>query len=89
MIGVITLDGAMFVSKEAAFDIFEEQFELPEYAGRNLDALWDELTEYEFSPIVIVRARQIVSNLGDYGIKILDLFGDLQDEGLQKVTIYW
>lgn len=41
----IILDGAAMESRRAMHDTLAEAFSLPAYYGRNLDALWDCLTE--------------------------------------------
>ena len=41
----ITLDGAKMPDRSAMHDALAEAFSLPAYYGRNLDALWDCLSE--------------------------------------------
>ena len=41
----IILDGALMKDRESMHDVLTENFQLPSYYGRNLDALWDMLTE--------------------------------------------
>ena len=42
----VMLDGRLMVSREAVHDLLAQKLELPDYYGRNLDALFDVLSEY-------------------------------------------
>lgn len=83
------LRGAAFTSREAAYDYMADVFDFPSYAGKNLDALWDLLHDKPGSEIEIADAREIPEQLGDYGLKLLDVFGDLQREEGFSVHLYW
>lgn len=82
------IDGNEFVTRESGYNHLTKVFGFSESFGNNLDALWDELTELEDVEIVIENAREIPRLLEDYGLKILDVFGDLYDEGIE-LKIYW
>ena len=41
----VVVDGGLMTSREAAHDLLAARLGLPEYYGRNLDALYDALTE--------------------------------------------
>lgn len=83
------LNGLKFTSREEAYRYMREVFEFPEYFGNNLDALWDELSFSKDMFIEIRNARAIAKQLGEYGLKILDIFGDLDEiEGI-IVFIKW
>ena len=56
MLRLYPLDGRMMDSKDALHSHLYMQFSLPAYYGRNLDALWDCLTEKEPGCILIQRA---------------------------------
>lgn len=83
------LNGEKFLSREKAYDYMGEVFRFPKYFGKNLDALWDLLTFEENLYIYIENARLIPRNLGDYGLNILDLFGDLAKIEGNKIEITW
>lgn len=83
------LDGKNFKSRKGIYDYMEGVFEFPEYFGKNLDALWDLLSFEKDLRIEIENAREIPRNLGDYGLNILDVFGDLDDIEGNVVTIKW
>ena len=65
---VITIDGDRMSNRRAAHDHLTEALSLPEHYGRNLDALYDMLTERGGPTRLIVRRRDtVISFLGDYG----------------------
>lgn len=67
-IETIILDGEQMLNRQAAHDHLAEQLGLPEYYGRNLDALYDLLTERAGPTRLVVRHREaILSWLGKYG----------------------
>lgn len=82
------LDGKNFKDKSKAYSEMIRSFGFPDWFGRNLDASWDLMTSLEPSEIHIDHAREIVRNLGDYGLTLLDLFGDLEEEGY-RIHIHW
>lgn len=83
------LSGSAFETRDKAYEYMREIFDFPSYMGENLDALWDVLYELTGSEIEINNARAIPGQLGDYGLQILDVFGDLQREEGFSVHIYW
>ena len=67
-IETIVLDGEQMLNRQAAHDHLAEQLGLPEYYGRNLDALYDLLTERGSSARLVVRHKEaLLSRLGRYG----------------------
>lgn len=83
------LDGNCFKSREETYQYISKELNFPDYFGNNLDALWDILSFERDLEIKIINGRDIVRNLGEYGIKILDVFGDLQNLEGNKITILW
>ena len=83
------LNGLAFTDKEMSFSYLREIFDLPEYTGHNLDALWDVLLDLEASDILIYNAREILNQLDDYGLALLNLFGDLHQESDHNVLFFW
>ena len=64
----IVIDGERMLDRRAAHDHLAAQLSLPDYYGRNLDALYDLLTEREGPTRLVVRHREtILSWLGGYG----------------------
>ena len=77
MVRMYMLDGTMLSDRETMHDQLYMSFSLPEYYGRNLDALWDCLTEKEPGVIVIQRAEQADK---DCLLSLLGLLTDLVRE---------
>ena len=68
----IELDGRLMTDKAAAHDHLQAQLRLPAYYGRNLDALYDLLTETAEPTTVILRyADQMQQQMGAYGAALL------------------
>ncbi len=72
----ITLDGRRMDSREDAHRYIKEQLSLPDYYGRNLDALHDCLGECADMRITITYASAIRNTLGVYGQRLLRVFTD-------------
>ena len=67
-IETIILDGERMQNRRAAHDHLAERLGLPEYYGRNLDALYDLLTERSGPARLVVQHRKaLLSRLGGYG----------------------
>ncbi len=77
----VTLDGKRMTTQQDTHDYLQKELQLPDYYGKNLDALWDLLSAYyESLHIVLLNAEAIEENLGDYGKKLLQLFDDAEEE---------
>lgn len=64
----IILDGEQMPSRRKAHDHLTERLQLPDYYGRNLDGLYDLLTERREPVQLVVRHKgTILSWLGEYG----------------------
>lgn len=73
----IILDGRLMTSRDAAHDLLFEALGLPAYYGRNLDALYDCLTEMgEPTQVVVVHAKDMVEALGMYGTLLVRVLED-------------
>ena len=67
-IETIVLDGGQMLTRRSAHDHLSEQLALPEYYGRNLDALYDLLTERGSPARLVMRNRNtLLDGLGEYG----------------------
>ncbi|EJW15798.1 barstar family protein [Paenibacillus alvei] len=79
---VVELDGRAISSRNAVHDVLSEVLELPDYYGRNLDALWDCLTEASSLPLTIHWSHYEASKkqLGEYCEQLLQLFRDAEAE---------
>lgn len=73
----IVIDGERMLNRRAAHDHLAEQLSLPDYYGRNLDALYDLLTEREGPTRLVVRHREsLLSWLGGYGAALCQTLED-------------
>lgn len=75
--------------QECFYRTMQKTFQLPEYMGYNLDALWDLLMDQPPMEIVLENARCLIDYLDDYGRMALDLFGDLDRESGYQVLMRW
>ena len=65
---IIQLDGRHMTSRENAHQYLQQAFGFPHWYGRNLDALFDLLTERGEPTVVHLLHRQILEEtLGTYG----------------------
>ena len=73
---VVELDGRDFKDIECTHNILKEKFELPEYYGKNFDALWDCLTGWIDVPIRIKwdNYNESYKQLGKYADKMRNKF---------------
>ena len=78
---VYELDGALMTDRETAHSYLKSTLALPEYYGRNLDALYDLLTE-QGSPIRIVLKNTAVlsANLNAYADMLISTFQEAAAE---------
>lgn len=85
----LIIDGRLMQSKEALYTHLTRVFSLPSYFGKNLDALWDVLTESdEPTQINFLNADLARTYLGDYGDRLIALLEKLAQEHGQY-TIYF
>lgn len=64
----IILDGERMLNRRRAHDHLAERLQFPDYYGRNLDGLYDLLTEWREPARLVVRHKgTILSRLGEYG----------------------
>ena len=73
----VILDGEQLCSRENAHTYLQEMLEFPEYYGKNLDALYDCLTELQDLYIVIKRPEEE----NDYFKRVLRVFKGAEIEG--------
>ena len=68
----ILLDGRLMTDRKAVHDLLAEKLMLPDYYGRNLDALYDLLSTYpERIDVTLIHTGQMLENLGNYGNSLL------------------
>ena len=77
----VILDASRMENREDTFVYLKEQFQLPEYFGNNLDALYDCLTDVQEETVVILRDRAALEeHLGGYGRRFLKLLEEVSRE---------
>ena len=72
-------------------EIIERELDLPEYYGRNLDSLWDCLTDQLLSGITYIEIYGIekLSDFNNYNEKLLRLFRDVKHAYNDKYSEYF
>ena len=74
----VTLDGRCMANKSDAHDHLARQLALPEYYGKNLDALFDALTSLPQSLTIVLENPQA---LDAYGLRIVKTIEDAAASG--------
>ncbi len=70
-----SLNGKKMTTREEAYAHIAAELGFPEYFGRNLDALYDLLTETA-GEITLKNADDLINALGSYGCELLKCFCD-------------
>lgn len=77
----IILDGRILADYEKAHDYLKEELGLPEYYGKNLDALYDCLTEMQDTEIQITEISKAVEQEESFYFKrMLRVFREAAEE---------
>ena len=76
----IILDGSRIQDRDGLHDLLSERLDLPDWYGRNLDALYDCLTDLTEVTVFLRNAGAMTGALGDYGDKVLRVFRDAAAE---------
>ena len=72
---IIILDGNRMTSRDRAYEYINKTMRFPEYAGKNLDALHDCLSELSCDMIIIMQnCDALQKNLDKYAEKMLNVF---------------
>ena len=85
----ITLDGGAVCSRESAYELLAAPLGLRDCWGRNLDALYDVLTE-RGTPVrlVVLRRELLEERLGDYGRALLETLKDAERNNPALQVLY-
>ena len=70
-----SLDGKKMTTREDAYAHIARELGAPEYFGKNLDALYDILSETQ-GEITLKNADDLINSLGGYGCDIIKCFCD-------------
>lgn len=86
----ITLDFSGIKSLWQLHEYFKEVFELPDYYGRNMDALWDCLrcSFEEDTTIILKNLHSMPKDMHPIIPTIQELFQDLQNEEAEVTVNY-
>ena len=77
----VLLDGNAILNREMLHDTLASGLCLPSWYGRNLDALYDCLTDVQEETVVVLRDRgALEEHLGGYGRRLLRLLEDVSQE---------
>lgn len=78
----VKIDGNKIKNREQLHDELQRQLDLPDYYGRNLDALYDVLTSFT-QPVSfeIVNEAELKEHLGHYAKMFLGLLEDVKGDG--------
>lgn len=78
---VLNLDGKLLKSKEELHSTIQWQLGLPDYYGRNLDALWDVLSTWSTPlQIAVTNEAELKLHLAQYAENLLQLLQDAAQE---------
>ena len=81
----IILDGRVMTDRVAAHDHLVQRLDLPTYYGRNLDALYDVLTEIGTdTELILEDPAAVVENLGKYGEALLSTMQEAADTKISR-----
>lgn len=76
---IIMLDGKAMTDRPSTHSHLAEKLDLPSYYGRNLDALYDVLSEM-VGEIVLVEPAAVIENLGKYGEALLSTMQEAAED---------
>lgn len=85
----IHIPGDQFTTEEELHEFLQEHFNFPHYYGKNLDALYDALSEItEKTQVIVSSSIADEANLGEYGENFLTVLEEAaQDNEELKIKI--
>jgi len=91
---LVMLDGSSITSMAQIHTILAKALHLPQYYGKNLDALYDVLTDSKVIKknwdITIYCGNYLRQNIGDTNVdSLLDVLNDAQDQNHYNTVMYW
>ena len=83
----VILEGKAMTDRVSALSHLAERLELPTYYGRNLDALYDVLTEIgEETEIILTDPAAVVEQMGKYGEALLATMQEAAEENPRLIV---
>ena len=83
---IVVLDGRKMTDREATHTYLKRKLGLPEYYGRNLDALFDCLCEMSGTQIILTYVDEMKDNLRRYADNIINVF-EAAEEKNPKISV--
>lgn len=81
-----TINGKRVTDKDSLHTLLRQKLNLPEDCGRNLDAVYDLLTEPGKDRIITVKHEELLrERLGDYADRFLRMLEDAAQSGHIKL----
>ncbi len=78
---IYELDCALMTDRSGAHEYLKLQLQLPEYYGKNLDALYDLLSTDEREVTISIKNSQLLEeNLGGYGDMLLSTLREAAED---------
>ena len=77
---IIVIDGRKMTDRETEHNYLKKKLALPDYYGRNLDALFDCLCEMNNVQIVVSYVQEMKDNLRRYADNIINVFEAAQEK---------
>ena len=71
---IVVIDGRKMTDRETAHTYLKRKLDLPEYYGRNLDALFDCLCEMNNVQVVLTYVSEMKDNLRRYADNLVNVF---------------
>ena len=85
---IIHLDGTAMTDRVAAHNHLSERLDLPTYYGRNLDALYDVLTEIgQETELVLNDPGAVAQLMGKYGEALLSTLQEAAENNPKLIVI--
>ena len=75
----VIINGLTMVSRQRAHNEIAHALSLPNYYGRNLDALWDCVSTLH-ADVTLTDADAVVSMLGDYGRQLIGVLQEASEK---------
>ena len=83
----VILEGSRMIDRVAVHNHLAERLQLPSYYGRNLDALYDVLTQIgEETEIVLTDPAAVVEQMGKYGEALLATMQEAAEENPKLIV---
>ena len=83
---VVELNGLEMTDRQRTHDYIAEQLQFPAYYGKNLDALYDLLTERQESlEVRFLHSQEMKAKLGAYGSALLQTMQEAENDNLSFI----